>query len=476
MWKDSTAVRHARYKRILSESEYLYEPAVLLENESSLKKIGENRHSVLLTTSAYVLGPAVSAYVLWVLEEALKSGKERLYFLARDAYFMYVTARMLCEKLDIPIECRYLCCSRYSVRLPMFHLDMTEALDYICRGGIDVTMEKILNRAGLSDEEKDKIYLELSRNADDIIPYSELEGIKKQLKDSKDFNEYTVKRSRELFPALEGYIRQEGLLDDVSFAFVDSGWVGSMQKVIGALVNHIHEKDGDGKTFRPEGYYWGLYELPAGVNPEDYHCYYFSEKSGVLRKINFSNCLFESIYSAPHGMTLYYEEKGGKYAPVFADIREENRRFILRIERYIKKYVSGLADLLYKKNIGPGNLFFIDAEEQKNIITRLLDIFMGKPTYGEACVFGSLPFSDDVLDTNEQETAALLSQEELASNHPWNKVRIMTGLSKSRVKESAWYEGSAVRGRTRIGHHLRSYAGYKWMLYAKKELMRRLRR
>ena len=212
---------------------------------------------------------------------------------------MYEAAKILCDKLDIPVDCRYLCCSRYSVRLPMFHLNMTEALDYICRGGIDVTMDKILNRAGLDDSQKETICREISCEPGDIISYSELGDIKSKLERSERFMTFLKRSSEMLLPALEGYVKKEGLLDDVKFAFVDSGWVGSMQKIIARLVNHIHQKNGDGKIFKPEGYYWGLYELPTDVNPNDYNCYYFSEKSGVSRKIYFSNCLFESVFSAP---------------------------------------------------------------------------------------------------------------------------------------------------------------------------------
>ncbi len=470
MWHDSTELRNNRYKKILLRSEYFYKPAVALEKDSKLKVMSENRQSVMLNTTAYVLGPAVCGYVLWVLKDALAKDVKRLYFLARDGYFMYLTAKILCRQLNIPIDCRYLCCSRYSVRIPMFHLNMNEALDYICRGGIDVTMDKILNRAGLSKEQKEKVLKELSRRPDDLIAYADLKGIRKELEASKDFMNFTKEHSRDTFPFLEGYLRQEGLLDDTRFSFVDSGWVGSMQKVIATAVNFIHEKDKSSTTFTPDGYYWGLYELPADVDSDNYHCYYFSEKSGVKRKIYFSNCLFESIFSAPHGMTLGYREKDGKFEPVFAQVRSDNKRFILKTQNYLERYAKDLAGSLKQQGIGPDNLFMINTQKERDITTELLNVFMGKPTYGEAYVYGSIPFSDDVLDINEQETAALLTQEELRSNHPWNKIRSMTGLSKARVKESAWYEGSAVRGRKSINLHLRSFACYKWMLYAKKRI------
>ena len=74
MWREDTRSRHVRYKKILSESWCLYEPAITIEKESGLKTIKENRQSVMLNTTTYVLGPAVSAYVLWFLGDAVKKG------------------------------------------------------------------------------------------------------------------------------------------------------------------------------------------------------------------------------------------------------------------------------------------------------------------------------------------------------------------------------------------------------------------
>ena len=97
---------------------------------------------------------------------------------------------------------------------------------------------------------------------------------------------------------------------------------------------------------------------------------------------------------------------------------------------------------------------------------------MSTPTVREAEVYGALPFSDDVLDENEQQIAARLTPEELRSNHPWRKAAIMLGISKGRLKESAWYEGSAVRSGTGIRRNLTAYKLYKMMVYIKKEAAR----
>ena len=89
-----------------------------------------------------VLAPTLYEFVLWVLQEALQSGKKRLYFLARDGYQMYLAARQLCKQYNLDIECRYLKVSRYAVRVPEYHLLGERCLERICVGGIDVTFEK----------------------------------------------------------------------------------------------------------------------------------------------------------------------------------------------------------------------------------------------------------------------------------------------------------------------------------------------
>ena len=136
--KETAERRAERYKRILEENDRLKIPA------DGFHLAGGN---ALPAAAKLVLAPVLADFVLWLLRHALADGIRRLYFLARDGYFMYHASRFLCEKFELPIECRYLSCSRFSLRVPMFHLDRQAALDYICRGGIDVTIERILTRA-----------------------------------------------------------------------------------------------------------------------------------------------------------------------------------------------------------------------------------------------------------------------------------------------------------------------------------------
>ncbi|MCD7922361.1 MAG: hypothetical protein LUG27_08025 [Clostridiales bacterium] len=446
----------------------------------------EGQREAFETVTDCVLAPALDSFVLWVLREAVISGKKRLYFLARDGYLMYRAASCYCERFGLPIQCRYLCCSRYSVRIPVFHLDMDEAMDYICRGGIDVTLHKILCRAGLSSEEERQILSLLASDGREreIIPYAELGRVRHRLEQCEPFCDLVRQHSEQAMPALAGYLRQEGLLEDVSAALVDSGWVGSMQKVLNEVLRYLRAEDalpsaGAGVGRRLEGYYWGLYELPGGVSAKDYHCYYFSPSNGLREKVYFSNCLFEGVFSAPHGMTLGYEETEGGFRPVFAETAPDRRAFMEAETDRILYYIGTRADRI-RETVGqkaPGTdmkayLSHMDQEKNHRTVYRLFKLFMAEPTRQEAEVFGRLQFSDDVLEESGQQIAAQLSQRELRDNYPVSKALRLLGIRKGHVKESAWYEGSAVRGGRHVGRHLRRYAGYKYLLYQRKNRMR----
>ena len=62
-----------------------------------------------------------------------------------------------------------------------------------------------------------------------------------------------------------------------------------------------------------------------------------------------------------------------------------------------------------------------------------------------------------------------ITEEELKANHAWNKIRRMSGFSKGYVKESPWYEGSAVLYGKSPGRDLLMYRIYKYLLYLRKK-------
>ena len=212
-----------------------------------------------------------------------------------------------------------------------------------------------------------------------VINYHEVMQLKDRLKKIPLLFHYIDRHSKEAYGTAIGYLTQEGLLEPVPYALVDSGWIGTIQQSIEHL---LRQKQPDRKL---EGYYFGLYEIPEGEERENYHSFYFTPWGEIKRKVHFSNSLFEAVFSAPEGMTLSYRTESGKdkiiYVPV-TDSRENLNR-----ER-ISRYICWLEEFLQEKKQSL-------PQADSGYVEELLSPFMGNPTQFEAEAYGSLLFSDD---------------------------------------------------------------------------------
>ena len=98
------------------------------------------------------------------------------------------------------------------------------------------------------------------------------------------------------------------------------------------------------------------------------------------------------------------------------------------------------------------------------VLQKLAALFMGRPSPEEAERFGSMVFCDDVLEYGNRQLAVKMSRQDLRDNHVISKILVMLGISKKKIRESAWYEGSAVRYSRYPAWHLFQYEVYKYLL------------
>lgn len=407
----------------------------------------------------YVMVPALTEFVNWVLDKASDAGKKRLYFLSRDGYQMYLIAVRLVEIRHLEIECRYLHVSRYSMRLPQYHLDPDTCIDRICMGGIDVTPERILQRAALSSEEISEVVMAIGwqDRKQDILNYRQIQKLKQLLRSRTEILGYVKKHSSDEYENALGYLEQEGLLSDIPYAIVDSGWVGTMQESIQILVQSRRPE------LKTEGYYFGIYELPQGADAGRYHAWYFSRGGGLRRKAHFSNSLFETVCSAEDGMTVCYREKEGKFLPVREAAGNPNREQIERNLAVLEKFLAELDENSLKKN-----------KESIRLIEKLFTLFMTHPTGTEVIAYGDSLFSDDVLEGNRKKAAAELTEQEIRNQRFLSRLLIGAGVSKAVVRESAWIEGSIVRCGKHVRGNLAHARLYKYLMFARKLLIQKI--
>jgi len=402
----------------------------------------------------YAIVPTLTEFVSWTLDRASGSHKERLYFLSRDGYQMYLIAQKLTELRRLPIECRYLNVSRYSMRLPRYHLDLKKSIDSICTGGIDVTPEQILRRAAFSPEEISEILRDIGwqDRQKDILNYRQIQKLKQILRGSTKILQYVEKHSGREYENALGYLEQEGLLSDISYAVVDSGWVGTLQETIQALVQSKKPE------IRVEGYYFGMYELPRGADARSYHAWYFSHSKGLKRKAGFSNSLFETVCSADEGMTMYYRKKDGSFLPVKDSSGNPNSLMLKRNLAALQDFLAALEETFSGE---PGGGI--------RLAEKLFILFMSRPTETEVLAYGDSLFSDDVLEGNRKKAAAELTEKEIRNQRLLSRLLIAAGIRKTTIRESAWIEGSIVRCGRHVRVNLAHVRLYKYFVFAKKQ-------
>lgn len=449
--------RLRQYQTILKKEPKLFEVSEKLYKEAMQNEGQYN--CVQAEITAYVIAPIIYRFVAWVLQDAIKRGKKRLYFLARDGYSMYHAAKILCDKVSLPIECKYLYCSRYALRSAQFYMLSEKSLDYVCLGGIDVTFEKLMKRAGLSLDEAVKVahLLGYESRMDDAMSYTAIKEMKPRLGECSFFMERMYERSRECYPKVKGYLEQEGLLDEIPFAIVDSGWTGSMQKSLQQLMQSM------GSDNILEGYYFGMYEYPKDVKKETYHCYYFEPETSIRRKVYFNNNLFECIFSSPEGMATGYKKENHMFVPTFEHSGNPNKERIEYSTDVIKRYTEEIVKR-YPQDINEDKNKFL------NMAEKLLFYFMGKPTVEEATEYGNYIFCDDVIGEENQIVATRLNSREIKDNFLVSKSMNMLMKTGKPIKESAWIEGSTVLNSEMGEKKLSQCALCKYALYIRKRM------
>lgn len=421
-------------------------------------------------SAEHILAPVLVEFVKWILRSAGEHGIRRIYFLARDGYPMYRAAEILSKESFPQIECRYLKCSRYSLRIPSFHLLGRAALEQICLGGIDVTLRKVLRRGGLTDREAEETaeVMGREREIDRILSYPQVLGLREVLERTELFWKYVSAHAEKAYGAAVGYLRAEGLLEDMDYALADSGWTGSIQQTLSMLTASA------GYRGKISGYYFGLWHIPAGAEKEEYHAYYFGPLGKIRRKVYFSNSLFECICSEPARMTAGYRQTPEGFLPEAEPGEIENREELELIHRAVIRRAGQEAVRTDGQSASPG----VSAREGRicgrKRIWREMERLMSRPGRCQAEAFGRMKFTDDVLDAGHV-LAPVLPEREIRRNHFAARILSMTGIRREPVRESAWMEGSIVRSGGQVRLHLLQYRIYKYLLYIKKDILERIK-
>ena len=328
-----------------------------------------------------VLGPVMTAYVLWILGFARSSGITKLYFVSRDGYVPWLLAKPLCAHLAEPLPCRYFYGSRQAWHLAGLTTIDQATLEALFSHASEVTCGSLAKRMDLTWEEIVGLAPDLTKalHPDGRVDDNLVARFVSEVLSNKPLQAAIMANALLRREVMIDYLHQEGILDGSRVGIVEMGWMGrtraSLERVIGsAAAQQLH------------WFYVGIMS-PALPDPERVHCFLFGP--GLpSRDIDSLPVVIESFCLAPHGSVTGYERENGAIVARFRPGIEPaydawGRNQVLSL---IQDYASLVAD------VGLGHAVHVN---MRSAILALLDAFCLRPEPALARTWGTMPFEHD---------------------------------------------------------------------------------
>lgn len=384
-------------------------------HKKSLHEVGSN-----------IAGPILWGFVRWVLEQASLQNIRRLYFIARDGQILYSIAEHLCAANNNDIELRYLYGSRQAWHLPAVSTITDRELHWITVKDPYLSLRLIASRlcldpqimsSHLGDAGFPKV------NIDQELSAAEIKQLKKAIMAGPALQALILAEAERRRMDVIGYLQQEGLMEDIRWALVDSGWNGRLQNSLGSILRLA------GKSDDISGFYIGLFTPHHPPGSKKAYLFSADFSSRFMRLDPPVIHTLELMMSADHGITLSYEPVGnGYWKPLLKESTHHRLDGLNALREGIMSFLEHL-DL---------SSIWLDHDLFRNKAMRLLKEFYLNPSLEIATAFGQLPFSTDQTETKFLPFARPLSLKEAC--------RLSFFLfGRKRVALSFWIHGSRVQ-------------------------------
>lgn len=346
-------------------------------------------------------------YVLWILKNAEEKNIKVLYFLARDGFLLYKIAQLLCSQLNLDIECRYLYCSRYALRMPTYHfIEDDELKSLIFANSNEITLKHIFAKTEFNLVEIEEVLKDSNLNIyiDKRLTFKELSYIKELIIKSKVYKSKLNQKSVAAYKDIIEYFKQEKIFMYKHIGIVDSGWTGSMQRSLRQILEH------NGSSIKITGFYFGSFYLKNDEKDGEYCNWYFSPKTNFWYKVLFCNNVLECMLSAPHEMTIGYQKENDKWMPKLKPAK--NKEVFYKL---VNEHIDGCLSYV-QQNLNKCNLKNFDNQKALKRSFKILYKFTTFPSKNEVDLYNKFLFCDDVSEGYSQAIADK-TQIKLLSNY-----------------------------------------------------------
>lgn len=288
------------------------------------------------STDAYRIGyryagPVLYSYAEWIIDQAIKNGIKRLYFIARDGYLVKRIVDTILNKTKSNITTKYIYGSRKAWRMTSLSKENYNLYQLVLWSHVRriKTLEQLADvlMVSLHDlyEYLPGVY-HLKRD-DTKITEQELEYIVDKLAQNNLFKRFHLTYLEEKKKLVQKYLRQEVDITDDKFAFVDVSGGGLTQGCLRELLKEMYSKPIHTFFFKIDRVNLVESSITDTFMP------------GFLE----NNLTIEMMCRAPHGQTKGYKECEGRVLPDLENVESQ-----ALIEHGFYKYEEGILDFSEK--------------------------------------------------------------------------------------------------------------------------------
>lgn len=361
----------------------------------------QERGNVASEVGSSLAGPILYPYVRWVLEESMRRGIHRLYFVARDGWILWKIADIIIEAERYPIKTLYIYGSRKAWRLPYYDGSKDDLKQILKYSNIEMVLS-------LKDLEKlfqiplGKLRAFLPENWKSIdegqeISRAQIDTIIKWLQENESFRSYLVESQKGNRALAIQYFQQELQVSDDKFAFVELSGTGFTQVCLAKILRNFY-------TGEVKNFFYRLDDVQ-----EEENCKFFQFYPSNLKRY-----MLELLCRAPHGQTEGYKEENGKILPVLEEAEGEQIR-AYHIEEYQKAvlaYVKGMEEAWMKNGL--------EHVQKLDLAREYLELIAEHPPKRIAEYFCHMPFSSGGRKNSMVEFSPDVSKKQLREIYFWN--------------------------------------------------------
>lgn len=249
-----------------------------------------------------LMGMTIIPYVFWLIDESIRQGIERLYFIARDGYMIKKIADLIIRERKLRIETKYIYGSRKVWRLPSLEEEFS-VIKFLQVSD----MEKILSVTDFANVFQIDVVDFMKfipgnyQTTEMLLMDYDIMHIAYVLEESAEFKQFVIKNQRSNRENAIQYLQLQIDTHNEKFAFVELSGSGYTQKCLMQLLKAICQSSC--KTF-----YFHMGTMK--------HCGEFQ----IFCPARIENgYVIETLCRAPHGQCIGYAVQGNDVIPVLEE-------------------------------------------------------------------------------------------------------------------------------------------------------------